>query len=188
MCIRDSKEPVTNRGYTTFYDKKAGVWRQPKAQQMMAQDPESKNPDIGRAGQISGVPEFLKEDIMYQPLPHARPETPYAATGSNPSAHDSEGNPYAFAQVRPKKDIGEVGVDAEVHGFVKANNMVSPVSNWRPDSPYAYNGSAEKGWGTTVVPGEVTKYAQRERPHKTCLLYTSPSPRDGLLSRMPSSA
>ena len=26
------------------------------------------------------------------------------------------------------------------------------------------------------------------RPVKTCLLYTSPSPRDGLLSRMPSSA
>ena len=25
-------------------------------------------------------------------------------------------------------------------------------------------------------------------PIKTCLLYTSPSPRDGLLSRMPSSA
>ena len=25
-------------------------------------------------------------------------------------------------------------------------------------------------------------------PAKTCLLYTSPSPRDGLLSRMPSSA
>ena len=25
-------------------------------------------------------------------------------------------------------------------------------------------------------------------PHLTCLLYTSPSPRDGLLSRMPSSA
>ena len=27
-----------------------------------------------------------------------------------------------------------------------------------------------------------------QRPHKPCLLYTSPSPRDGLLSRMPSSA
>ena len=25
-------------------------------------------------------------------------------------------------------------------------------------------------------------------PHQVCLLYTSPSPRDGLLSRMPSSA
>ena len=31
--------------------------------------------------------------------------------------------------------------------------------------------------------------AARKRPfHKGCLLYTSPSPRDGLLSRMPSSA
>ena len=28
----------------------------------------------------------------------------------------------------------------------------------------------------------------RERLKSTCLLYTSPSPRDGLLSRMPSSA
>ena len=28
----------------------------------------------------------------------------------------------------------------------------------------------------------------RREPHDTCLLYTSPSPRDGLLSRMPSSA
>ena len=29
---------------------------------------------------------------------------------------------------------------------------------------------------------------QRAGDHITCLLYTSPSPRDGLLSRMPSSA
>ena len=30
--------------------------------------------------------------------------------------------------------------------------------------------------------------AQKLRLSRTCLLYTSPSPRDGLLSRMPSSA
>ena len=36
----------------------------------------------------------------------------------------------------------------------------------------------------TVFNGEV----QREAEIKDCLLYTSPSPRDGLLSRMPSSA
>ena len=41
-------------------------------------------------------------------------------------------------------------------------------------------------WGQRTLPngqvvGEVTK-------PETCLLYTSPSPRDGLLSRMPSSA
>ena len=40
---------------------------------------------------------------------------------------------------------------------------------------------------------ELTKHAEEvlkrlELPFRTCLLYTSPSPRDGLLSRMPSSA
>ena len=32
------------------------------------------------------------------------------------------------------------------------------------------------------------KYENRTEPFQGCLLYTSPSPRDGLLSRMPSSA
>ena len=31
-------------------------------------------------------------------------------------------------------------------------------------------------------------YTDANQTHPTCLLYTSPSPRDGLLSRMPSSA
>ena len=35
-------------------------------------------------------------------------------------------------------------------------------------------------------PGKIL-YAVKTNPHP-CLLYTSPSPRDGLLSRMPSSA
>ena len=38
---------------------------------------------------------------------------------------------------------------------------------------------------TKLVAG--TKVAKKSA-NKTCLLYTSPSPRDGLLSRMPSSA
>ena len=33
-----------------------------------------------------------------------------------------------------------------------------------------------------------TTYAERDYEYIICLLYTSPSPRDGLLSRMPSSA
>ena len=37
-----------------------------------------------------------------------------------------------------------------------------------------------------VLDGETT--GEQKGPVKTCLLYTSPSPRDGLLSRMPSSA
>ena len=46
------------------------------------------------------------------------------------------------------------------------------------------------------VPGEMAPLAesfdprveQVPQPPESCLLYTSPSPRDGLLSRMPSSA
>ena len=34
----------------------------------------------------------------------------------------------------------------------------------------------------------ITKLADQFHDYITCLLYTSPSPRDGLLSRMPSSA
>ena len=50
---------------------------------------------------------------------------------------------------------------------------------------------------TTGHPSCVTFFEQRlvfagttdtPQTHPTCLLYTSPSPRDGLLSRMPSSA
>ena len=35
---------------------------------------------------------------------------------------------------------------------------------------------------------EVANWLTRHAKHHPCLLYTSPSPRDGLLSRMPSSA
>ena len=45
----------------------------------------------------------------------------------------------------------------------------------------AYQDIGNSSYGTAVV-GTVDPNAQ------TCLLYTSPSPRDGLLSRMPSSA
>ena len=38
------------------------------------------------------------------------------------------------------------------------------------------------------LPAEVLNFFGIEEGHKVCLLYTSPSPRDGLLSRMPSSA
>ena len=46
--------------------------------------------------------------------------------------------------------------------------------------------------GGEVLVGEVAKRQAITNPDRTlrsvCLLYTSPSPRDGLLSRMPSSA
>ena len=48
-----------------------------------------------------------------------------------------------------------------------------------------------EGWAECQLALKTAKEDHRMKEHacdKTCLLYTSPSPRDGLLSRMPSSA
>ena len=42
-------------------------------------------------------------------------------------------------------------------------------------------------YGAGYIMGQ-DKQSVDQTPKHTCLLYTSPSPRDGLLSRMPSSA
>ena len=43
-------------------------------------------------------------------------------------------------------------------------------------------------FGQAMKPDDYTFCTYRGHNHNHCLLYTSPSPRDGLLSRMPSSA
>ena len=45
----------------------------------------------------------------------------------------------------------------------------------------------ERERGITIF-AKPTSVEWKGHRHQTCLLYTSPSPRDGLLSRMPSSA
>ena len=47
---------------------------------------------------------------------------------------------------------------------------------------------AAVGTEEAVIPPEGATVEEVVYEGKTCLLYTSPSPRDGLLSRMPSSA
>ena len=44
------------------------------------------------------------------------------------------------------------------------------------------------GEGAGISPSEYAVLQAAQSLYQTCLLYTSPSPRDGLLSRMPSSA
>ena len=43
-------------------------------------------------------------------------------------------------------------------------------------------------YASGVCSGKITPGGKKKKRTKACLLYTSPSPRDGLLSRMPSSA
>ena len=45
-----------------------------------------------------------------------------------------------------------------------------------------------KGYGYNCDGNDIVGYYVTTTNYKLCLLYTSPSPRDGLLSRMPSSA
>ena len=52
---------------------------------------------------------------------------------------------------------------------------------------YDYVRMPEYRWGIFLAPPEEDRRINFGQ-HKGCLLYTSPSPRDGLLSRMPSSA
>ena len=49
------------------------------------------------------------------------------------------------------------------------------------------NGAKNQLFDTKRVSQKLIDFASKEG-FKICLLYTSPSPRDGLLSRMPSSA
>ena len=64
--------------------------------------------------------------------------------------------------------------------------MIDPVTGiemtMQPPMPANQMGAAKPMFDQTTQ-----NVAQQASPN-TCLLYTSPSPRDGLLSRMPSSA
>ena len=67
-----------------------------------------------------------------------------------------------------------------------------PHKNTLPTNPNGCWGMqevAEWGGGFTVDDIEAVRFVGKSDAHgRDCLLYTSPSPRDGLLSRMPSSA
>ena len=90
--------------------------------------------------------------------------------------------------------------NAEADTFFTAGAPVAGIfTNFQPGNP---SGSGEDAlelitangrWNDTSVnntnnAGFVTEWDAADVLNVTCLLYTSPSPRDGLLSRMPSSA
>lgn len=96
-----------------------------------------KTKDIGETGIDEEVHGFASANNMVLGIPHARRDTPYEYNG-----YISPG-PASFMGVRPKKvkDIGEKGVDEEVHGFVSANNMVEGTPLRRRQTAYDPNGS-----------------------------------------------
>ena len=64
-----------------------------------------------------------------------------------------------------------------------------PVTGaWRPGDPVGGRQFTSVGGGRPLVLESGEALVDIEMAYETCLLYTSPSPRDATLSRMPSSA
>ena len=97
-----------------------------------------------------------------------------AADVSNGQSKDQ-----AFAYLVQVQDGSGVTVSlAWITGSLTAGQSMSPALSWTPSDSGSYT--------ATVFVWESVDNPTALSP--TCLLYTSPSPRDGLLSRMPSSA
>ena len=58
----------------------------------------------------------------------------------------------------------------------------------RSTAARSYDPELDIDWSAPPQEGKLFLPEHRSSLYGTCLLYTSPSPRDGLLSRMPSSA
>ena len=71
----------------------------------------------------------------------------------------------------------------------QARQEIRKIRRWKPDARIIATGCAVQidpdSWASLP---EIDGIIGNQDKLKSCLLYTSPSPRDGLLSRMPSSA
>ena len=80
------------------------------------------------------------------------------------------------------------GIDTHVH-FINPEQAEVALESGVTTHIGGGTGASEGTKATTVTPGPWHIHRMLEAAeHLPCLLYTSPSPRDGLLSRMPSSA
>ena len=108
-----------------------------------------------------------------------------------------KGGKYVFETVVPKiaknlkdrfktKQEGFKSVDDQTKG---TNVDISKKSKIKKEFSKAVSDAYDKFEGATKkAKGGRVEYKSGTNPFMSCLLYTSPSPRDGLLSRMPSSA
>ena len=82
--------------------------------------------------------------------------------------------------------FGTVDKDEEIRSVPEAVGEEHHEKNETGRSPLCND--LQTGWALHKPRIEAVRFPTEVKQYLTCLLYTSPSPRDGLLSRMPSSA
>ena len=113
------------------------------------------------------------------------PPTDASGTGDQPAPKSDMGD-------RPQKD-NQSQPTGKQSGRVQQYSIEQAASDNAQLHTIAFNGLAfltgDFGADTFLPPGKVCDFSGFQYMRDIdCLLYTSPSPRDGLLSRMPSSA
>ena len=90
--------------------------------------------------------------------------------------------------------VSDIELHADLRGAVKELCQHFPDSYWRDlDREQSYPEKfvktlSDAGYLSALIPEDFGGSGLGIAEASICLLYTSPSPRDGLLSRMPSSA
>ena len=91
------------------------------------------------------------------------------------------------APIDAKYHWGRAAIQVAFTIFVAAETWLVPIKSWFVDR-YSPRVVVFVGGILVGIAWVLNSYADSLFLLYTCLLYTSPSPRDGLLSRMPSSA
>ena len=140
---------------------------------------------IDRFKELTGVTDTMDEDFI----------SPQIVVATDVLAAEVMGTALTNKLIEDYNDDTLTGLYLEIYPYVE--KMVAFQSykfgllEWLIQ---VSNGKITKGSTSDSTPIELSELAALERRQDskivtyTCLLYTSPSPRDGLLSRMPSSA
>ena len=149
------------------------------------------NPDVYVIPAAGGSPERITWHPGADRVAGWTPEG-QVVFGSNRMGHPTE--TFSFYQARIDGGMPEpLNVTRAAYGEVSPDGQYlayTPINTWDPEWRNYRGGQAMPIWIQDLQNGKTQKTPQLdgERQLYPCLLYTSPSPRDATLSRMPSSA